>query len=92
MRTRSWRVGKGSVWESRFMRALGGQSSTSGDLTVLQSMGQFVPLTATGPQVAGPHPEDRADRLSTWASSGRLTYGDAEALLALDESTSWGSR
>jgi hypothetical protein len=36
-----------------------------------------------------PDPGDRSERLSEWSSSGRLTYGEAEMLLALDESNDW---
>ena len=31
-----------------------------------------------------------SDLLATWAHSGHLTYGEAELLMALDESTAWG--
>ncbi len=94
MRARLWRlrIGTGSIWESSFMRSLAGQWGTSGDPTVLRSMGQFVPLTATKPQTPGPRSDERPDRLLAWAGSGQLTYGEAESLLALDESTSWRSR
>jgi hypothetical protein len=34
-------------------------------------------------------PEERGDLLATWARSGHLTYGDAELLMALDETTDW---
>jgi len=99
MRTPSWGTGTGSIWESRLLRALAGQWGTSGDPTVLRSMGQFVPLTRpepldlepqnTEPHDTAPRSGDRADRLLAWTRTGQLTYGEAESLLALDESTSW---
>lgn len=92
MRTRSRRMTAGSIWESSFLRALAGQFGTSGDPTVLRSMGQFVPLTASEPTVARPSSDDQADRLLAWTGTGQLTYGEAESLLALDESTSWRYR
>jgi hypothetical protein len=89
MRTPSWGMVRGSIWESRFVRALAGQWGTSGDPTVLRSMGQFVPLTRPTPQATGQRSDERADRLLAWTRTGRLTYGEAESLRALDESTSW---
>lgn len=92
MRTRSWRSrrGEGSIWTNRFLRSLAGQWGTSGEPTVLRSMGQFVPLTAPRPQIRPSLPaEDQEDRQLAWARSGRLSYGEAELLLELDESTPW---
>jgi hypothetical protein len=89
MRALSWRMGRGSIWESSFVRSLAGQGGTSADPMVLRSVGQFVPLTRPEPQVIGPRSDDRPDRLLEWTRTGQLTYGEAESLLALDESTSW---
>ena len=46
-----------SIWTSSFVRALAGQFGTTGDPTVLRSLGQFVPMTAPGR--SGPRVEDR---------------------------------
>ena len=82
--------GTTSIWASRLVRSLAGQWGTSGDPTVMRSLGQFVPLNRPAPQarpaLGG---DDRADLLLEWSRSGRLSYGDAELLLALDESTPW---
>lgn len=59
---------------------------------VVQVMGRLVSLDAP-PAPARPRtltPEQRSDLLSAWAHSGHLTYGEAELLMALDESTAWG--
>jgi hypothetical protein len=89
---RSWR-GEGSIWANRFLRSLAGQWGTSGEPTVLRSLGQFVPLTAPRPQ-GRPDPiiddqDDQDDRLLAWARPGQLSYGEAELLSALDDSTPW---
>ena len=92
MRTRTWRSrrGEGSIWTSRFLRSLAGQWGTSDEPTILRSMGQFVPLTTPRPQGRpAPIVEDHGDRQLTWSRSGWLSYGEAEILLALDESTTW---
>ena len=79
-----------SFWARPLVRALAGQFGTSGDPTVLRSLGQFVPLSPSEPSVRrDPRSSDRSERLLEWSRSGRLTYGDAERLLALDESTAW---
>jgi hypothetical protein len=93
MSKRSWRSrrGEGSIWTNQFLRSLAGQWGTSGEPTVLRSMGQFVPLTAPRSQARpSPTPDDQEDRLLAWARSGQLSYGEAELLLTLDESTPWG--
>jgi hypothetical protein len=82
--------GRGSFWSRPLVRALAGQFGTSGDLSVLRSLGQFVPLTPSAVSTRrDPRPGDRSERLLEWSRSERLTYGDAETLLALDESTAW---
>jgi hypothetical protein len=56
-------------------------------------MGHLVPLgsrTAARSVLAGPRP-DPGDLLAEWTRSGDLTYGEAEALMALDETTSWSA-
>ena len=44
-----------------------------------------MPLTGSGPR----RPPERGERLQAWTRTQQLTYGEAEALLALDESTPW---
>jgi hypothetical protein len=75
------------IWANRLVRSLAGQWGTTGEPTVLRCMGQLVPLTA--PPRPGPPSGDRTENLAAWSRSGELTYGEAEMLLALDESTAW---
>jgi len=54
-------------------------------------MGQLV---AIGPRPAARQPLDRpraerGDLLAEWSRSGELSYGEAELLMALDETTPW---
>ena len=79
------RGGTGPVWANRLLRSLAGQWGTSADPRVLRSMGQFVPLTESGAR----RPPERGERLQAWTRTQQLTYGEAEALLALVESTPW---
>jgi hypothetical protein len=82
-------LGRG-FWARPLVRALAGQFGTSGDPLVLRSLGQFVPLAPSAVSARrDPRPDDRGERLLEWSRSELLTYGDAETLLALDESTSW---
>ncbi len=80
------------TWAVRVLHALApGSRGTGGGPAVVQVMGRLVSLDAQ-PAPARPRrrtPEQRSDLLSTWARSGHLTYGDAELLMALDESTAW---
>ena len=79
-----------SIWANRMLRSLAGQWGTSGDPTVMRVMGQFVPLGGPGPEAPPALTADeRTARLLEWSHSEGLSYGDAELLLALDESTPW---
>jgi hypothetical protein len=54
-------------------------------------MGQLVLLDsrpAARALLSRPRP-DRGDLLAEWTRSGELTYGEAESLMALDETTPW---
>jgi len=63
------------------------------DPAVMQSLGRYVPLTTPwAPRRPVSAPADRTDRPLAWTRSGALTYGDAEFLMALDESTPWNVR
>lgn len=74
--------------------SLMGQWAAKGDPALMQHLGRYVPLTApwslrpSEPIGAVDHP----DRLLAWTRSGALTYGEAELLLVLDESTPWRRR
>ncbi len=80
------------TWAVRVLHALApGSRGTGGGPAVVQVMGRLVSLD---PQPAPARrlprtPEERTDLLATWARSGYLTYGDAELLMALDETTAW---
>jgi hypothetical protein len=81
-----------SIWANRLVRSLAGQWGTTNEPTVIRSLGRFVPLSAPGPKDRpGLDAETRTDRLLEWTRSGHLTYGEAELLLALDESPLWRS-
>ena len=79
-------------WAVRVLHALApGSRGTDGGPAVVQVMGRLVSLDAQ-PAPARPRtltPEQRSGLLATWAHSGHLTYGEAELLMALDESTAW---
>jgi hypothetical protein len=61
---------------------------------VVRCMGQLVPLRA--PQAAREVPVRDADArmalLLAWTGSGELSWGEAEALLALEETAGWAAR
>jgi hypothetical protein len=81
-----------ATWGRQVLRSLTPASGvTRGGPAVVQVMGRLVSLDAQpAPARRLPRsPEERSDLLATWARSGRLTYGDAELLMALDETTAW---
>ncbi len=47
------------------------------------------PAARTMP-LSAPSGHDRTDVVAAWAASGVLTWGEAELLMALDETTAWG--
>jgi len=79
-------------WTRRVVRGLArGHGAGNGDATVVRTMGQLV---AIGPRPAARQPLDRpraerGDLLAEWSRSGELSYGEAELLMALDETTPW---
>jgi hypothetical protein len=79
-------------WTRRLIRGLArSHEATSGDVTVVRSMGQLVSLDsrpAARHLLSRPRAE-RSDLLAEWTRSGDLTYGEAELAMALDETTSW---
>lgn len=81
----------GALWADRLAYSLMGQWATKGDPALMRCLGQYVPLTTPW----SPRPTeqlgaaDRAVHLLAWTRSGVLTYGEAELLMVLDESTSW---
>jgi hypothetical protein len=84
--------GVAQSWTRRVVRGLArGHGVGNGDATVVRTMGQLV---AIGPRPAARQPLDRpraerGDLLAEWTRSGELSYGEAELLMALDETTPW---
>ncbi|HEY4631813.1 MAG TPA: hypothetical protein VIG96_10945 [Blastococcus sp.] len=58
---------------------------------VARSMGRHVPLDQTAAAVLrrGTPRASRGELLTEWTRSETLTYGEAELLMALDETTPW---
>jgi hypothetical protein len=58
---------------------------------VARSMGRYVPRDPTAASVLrlGTPRATRGELLAEWTRSGALTYGEAELLMALDETTPW---
>jgi hypothetical protein len=54
-------------------------------------MGRYVPLDQTAGAVLrrGTPRSGQGELLTEWTRSGTLTYGEAELLMALDETTPW---
>src|SRR5512144_690611 len=86
-----------SRWLSAGVRRYLG-AEVSGNLPVASCMGFLIPLRPAGTHAGGTgrHRTDRHDSpdrsqelLLTWVRSGDLTWGEAETLLALDQSTPW---
>jgi len=90
--TRTSAVGR--TWTRRLVSGLARGSGAPGpNGTVVRIMGQLVPLDsrpAARSLLARPRTE-RSDLLADWTRSRDLTYGEAEALMALDETTSWSA-
>jgi hypothetical protein len=82
------------AWARRVVRALSRTSAGATETgTVVRVMGHLVPhdtRPAARSVLARPRP-DRGDLVAEWTRSGDLTYGEAEALMALDETTSWSA-
>ena len=81
---RAWirRLIRGSSWN--YSPALEG-------VLVARSMGRYVPLDQTAAAVfrRGTPRATRGELLTEWTRSETLTYGEAELLMALDETTPW---
>jgi hypothetical protein len=79
-------------WTRRAVRGLArAHGAGNGHATVVRSMGQLVAIDsrpAARHLLAQPRGE-RNDLLAAWTRSGDLSYGEAELLMALDETTSW---
>ena len=79
-------------WTRRVARSLArGHGATDGDVTVLRSMGQLVALDSrpAAGRLLGLPRAGRSVLLAEWTRSGDLSYGEAELLVALDETTPW---
>jgi hypothetical protein len=88
--TRERRVARN--WTRRLIRGLArGHVGTAGDATVVRSMGQLVVLGSrpAARRLLSPPRAERNDLLAEWTCSGDLSYGEAEMLMALDETTPW---
>jgi hypothetical protein len=81
---RAWirRLIRGSRWN---------YSPALESVLVARSMGRHVPLDQTAAAVLrrGTPRATRSDLLAEWTRSRAITYGEAELLVALDETTPW---
>jgi hypothetical protein len=81
---RAWirRLIRGSRWN---------YSPALESVLVARSMGRHVPLDQTAAAVLrrGTPRASRGELLTEWTRSKTLTYGEAELLMALDETTPW---
>src|SRR3954452_25350305 len=81
---RAWirRLIRGSRWN---------YSPALESVLVARSMGRHVPLDQTAAAVLrrGTSRASRGELLTEWTRTGMLTYGEAELLMALDETTPW---
>jgi hypothetical protein len=79
-------------WTRRVVRGLArAHGAGDGNATVVRSMGHLVALDsrpAARHLLSLPRAK-RSDLLAEWTRSGDLSYGEAELLMALDETTSW---
>jgi hypothetical protein len=81
--TRAWirRLVRGSVWNF--------PAEVEGAL-VARSMGRYAPLAPTAAVFRlGTSRATRSELLDEWTCSGTLSYGEAELLMSLDETTHW---
>jgi hypothetical protein len=90
--TMSYAQGIARSWTRRVIQGMArGHVATVGGATVVRSMGQLVALDsppAADHSLSLPR-AGRNDLLAEWTRSGHLSYGDAERLMALDETTNW---
>ena len=79
-------------WKQRLIRNLAqGQIATVGGVTVTRSIAPLAAVDSRPParHLLGRPRVERSDLLAEWTRSGELSCGEAEALMALDETTSW---
>jgi hypothetical protein len=63
---------------------------STGDVEVIRSVGEHAaPESQPALEAPGAGGLERSDLLAEWTRSGDLTFGDAELLAALDETTPW---
>jgi hypothetical protein len=63
---------------------------STGDVDVIRSANEHAaPDSRPATEQLDATGRDRNDLLAEWTRSGQLTYGDAELLIALDETTPW---
>jgi hypothetical protein len=81
------------AWIRRWIRGSGRNYPPAAmeSLLVARSMGRYVPPDPTAAAVPrlGTARATRSELLAEWTRSGALTYGEAELLTALDETTAW---
>jgi hypothetical protein len=92
--TLSHEHGQGTAWAwiRRLIRGSGRSYPASVEgVLVARSMGRYAASnpTAASARRLGPPREARSELLAEWTRSGALTYGEAERLMALDETTPW---
>jgi hypothetical protein len=84
--------GAARAWIRRFIRGSSWNCSPALEsLLVARSMGRYVPMDQTAAAVLrrGTPRAGQGELLTEWTRSGTLTYGEAELLVALDETTPW---
>jgi hypothetical protein len=84
--------GVARAWIRRLIRGSGWNCSPALEsVLVARSMGRYVPLDQTAGAVLrrGTPRSGQGELLTEWTRSGTLTYGEAELLMALDETTPW---
>jgi hypothetical protein len=89
--TDSSRARLAAKWGRRALLALAPDRVPAGGPAVVRVAGRLVSLDAHPapvhrlPRTA----EERTGEVARWAHSGHLTFGEAELLMALDETTAW---
>jgi hypothetical protein len=84
--------GAARAWIRRFIRGSRWNNSAALEsVLVARSMGRYVPPDQTAAAVLrrGTPRASRGELLTEWTRSETLTYGEAELLMALDETTPW---
>jgi hypothetical protein len=88
---REHRQGPARDWPRRLARGMvRGLVWSTGDVEVIRSVSEHAaPDSQRATEPPGAGGRERSDLLAEWTRSGHLTFGDAELLVALDETTPW---